>query len=58
MLKKKNTNCRESPINFSKIIDDHSCAFLTIHVEKEKTQIAENHPLISQKLLMIIRAHF
>ena len=37
-----NTNCRELPVNYSKIINDYSCVFLAIRVEKEKTRIHMN----------------
>ena len=29
-VEKKNTNCRKLPINYSKIINDHSCIFMII----------------------------
>ena len=34
-----NTNCRELPVNYSKIIYDYSCLSLLIRVEKEKLSI-------------------
>ena len=40
-VEKNNTNCRELPINYSKIINDYSCIFMIIHVEK-KTRIHMN----------------
>ena len=57
-VEKNNTNCRELPINYSKIINDYSCIFMIIHVEKKKTRIAVNYPWITQKILMIIRVYF
>ena len=33
-VEKKNTNCRELPVNYSKIIYDYSCIFMLIRVEK------------------------
>ena len=41
-VEKKNTNCRKLPVNYSKIINDYSCVFLVIRVEKEKTRIHMN----------------
>ena len=32
-VEKNNTNCRELPINYSKIINDYSCIFMIIHVD-------------------------
>ena len=33
-VEKKNTNCRELPVNYSNIIYDYSCIFMLIRVEK------------------------
>ena len=38
-VEKKNTNCRELPVNYSKIINDRSCLFMIIHVEKKKVMV-------------------
>jgi len=40
--KNLNTNCHELSVNYSKIINDYSCIFLIIHVEKEKTRMHIN----------------
>ena len=40
-VEKKNTNCHKLPVNYSKNINDYSCIFLIIHVEK-KTRMRMN----------------
>ena len=42
-VEKKNTNCRKLPINYSKIINDHSCIFMIIHVEKKKSRLRHQY---------------
>ena len=54
---KRNTNTHEyTRIRKNKFMKN-SWAFMIIRVEKRKTRIAVNYPLITQKLLMTIRVY-
>ena len=51
-VEKKNTNCRKLPVNYSKIINDYSCVFLIIHVEKKKNTNAHKYTRIRKNKFM------